>query len=577
MLNKLCYDLLKTWCDKMVEMQITERNHKGLFGGVLCESCGYIHGRCADAIYPMITMYSKTKDEKYLKCAENLFYWQKNNVRRSSGLNMNDTFNTWYGVTEFYQISLGLTLLTHKDVIPEEIYNLWYDDFFSVTESIYKMPLFIYRKGTTVATNYLVAYLTSMAVAYKVIGDEKYETEAIAQEDNILEMITEDGHFYGEAGGLRCTEKGHKNIDLGYNVEESIGNFALYAKLLDREEILKICAELLRKSAEFMLPDGAWDNSWGSRAVKWTYYGSRTSDGSHFAFRILADYDPMFYEMCLRYTLLMNEMTFDGLLSGGKMYKEAEMAPCVHHAFAHAKTLAYVVDNPFKKQERTSIPQDAEYGFKKLESAGVTLVSIGDFRGTMSATSLKFDANQTISGGSITCLYNKNYGVLFVSNAKRYVSVEPANMQIPYDVYKDICQTLRIDNGEFSSMLCLDGETTVIDNTYTVKGKLTNFSGSTSGEYQLSYTFLKDTVKITAKGNGVLQVPIVCAYDREVKLADNTVSFDNVIVSANKKINFREGYYKNRIFNPVGGFATLPLYIEIKDEKNVEISIKVTP
>ena len=87
MLNKFCFDLLKTWCDKMVELQITEHKHKGLYGGILCEACGLIHGRCADAIYPMITMYSKTKDEKYLKCAENLFYWQKNNVRRCNGLN----------------------------------------------------------------------------------------------------------------------------------------------------------------------------------------------------------------------------------------------------------------------------------------------------------------------------------------------------------------------------------------------------------------------------------------------------------------------------------------------------------
>ena len=30
---------------------------------------------------------------------------------------------------------------------------------------------------------------------------------------------------------------------------------------------------------EFMLPDGAWDNSWGTRSFKWTYWGGRTSDG----------------------------------------------------------------------------------------------------------------------------------------------------------------------------------------------------------------------------------------------------------------------------------------------------------
>jgi hypothetical protein len=26
---------------------------------------------------------------------------------------------------------------------------------------------------------------------------------------------------------------------------------------------------------EFMLHDGAWDNSWGTRNFKWTYWGNR--------------------------------------------------------------------------------------------------------------------------------------------------------------------------------------------------------------------------------------------------------------------------------------------------------------
>ena len=39
-------------------------------------------------------------------------------------------------------------------------------------------------------------------------------------------------------------------------------------------------ATSLRAHLEFMLPDGAWDNSWGTRNYKWTYWGSRTSDGT---------------------------------------------------------------------------------------------------------------------------------------------------------------------------------------------------------------------------------------------------------------------------------------------------------
>ena len=35
----------------------------------------------------------------------------------------------------------------------------------------------------------------------------------------------------------------------------------------------------MRTHMEFMLPDGGWDNSWGTRNYKWTWWGSRTSDG----------------------------------------------------------------------------------------------------------------------------------------------------------------------------------------------------------------------------------------------------------------------------------------------------------
>lgn len=572
MLNKLSCDLLKDWCDKLIELQITDKKGRGLFGGILCEACGYIHGRCADAIYPMITMYKKTGDSKYLTCAENLYTWQINNVRKSDGLNINDSFNLWIGVSEFYQLMLGMTLYEFKDILPQKTYDLWHDDFVNMSNVIYKHPIFI---SPNAAANYIITYLTSMAMAYKITGDEKFKTEAISREESVLKYITEDGYIYGEMNGRQCSEKGHKNIDLGYNVEESIGNLAIYAKFIERENILKLCVELMKNSADFMLPDGAWDGSWGNRAVKWTYYGSRTSDGAQVAFRVLADYEPMFYEACLRNTLIMKEMTVDGLLMGGKMYESAEMLACAHHTFVHAKSLAYVVNHPFENCERTLIPQDSEFGFKEIKSAGVALASIGDFRATITATSLEVPGNRVITGGSISCLYNKHYGVLLTSNTYNFTLAEPTNMQAPYQ-RAEICQTLRIEDNGYISMFCLNADVDFKDNIYSAKGKLTKGNGETSSDYELSYEFLKDTLKIKAKGRGKLILPVVCDYDKKVEHNENTISFENVTLSANKKIMFKEGCHRNRIFNPTGGFVALPLYIELSDNDITEISIKVS-
>lgn len=52
------------------------------------------------------------------------------------------------------------------------------------------------------ATDYLVAYLTANAVAYKVTGEEKYREEAIAQEEKCCRQYAMRG-ILREAGALR--------------------------------------------------------------------------------------------------------------------------------------------------------------------------------------------------------------------------------------------------------------------------------------------------------------------------------------------------------------------------------------
>ena len=570
--------LLLTWCDKIEKLQIKDSTSKGLFGGILCEGCGYIHGRCADVIYPMVTSYKISGDEKFLDCAERVFYWQKNNVRKNNGFNVNDSFNTWLAVTEFYQISLGSTLLELKSYIPNRLWDIWLEDFISVSETIYQNKIFIYKKDTYIAANYIIAYLASMAIAYKITGDQKYKDEALRNEATILSLLTEDGHFYGEAGGFKISKSGHRNIDLGYNVEESIGNFSLYAHLLERKNVLLKMAESLKASAEFMLPDGAWDNSWGSRAVKWTYYGSRTSDGAQLAFGLLAKYNPLFSEMCSRNSLLMLEMTQNGLLTGGKMYSEADIEPCAHHSFTHAKAAAYIVNNPIDKTETTSLIRENEYGIKHVESAGVTLISFGKWRATLTNTEQIFAGNQTLTGGSISLLYHMDKGVVSVGNGYKFSLVEPTNMQIPMDI-DNICQTLRFEKDGMTSMLDNDAKCDFFaDNTcitYQAQGNITDLNGNKGEKYRLEYRFEKDKLTVTLKADtdGRFVLPLVCSSNRDFILTDNVCTFNEITVEANKKLMFKNGYYKNRIFNTAGGFMALPLYIDTKANEEITLTI----
>ena len=40
------FDLLKEWCDRLLSLQVTEFQEKEFYGGIMCPSCGRIHGRC---------------------------------------------------------------------------------------------------------------------------------------------------------------------------------------------------------------------------------------------------------------------------------------------------------------------------------------------------------------------------------------------------------------------------------------------------------------------------------------------------------------------------------------------------
>lgn len=48
-----------------------------------------------------------------------------------------------------------------------------------------------------------------------------------------------------------------------------------YALMAKDTDLLTLVDRSMATHLEFMLPDGAWDNSWGTRSFKWTYWGGR--------------------------------------------------------------------------------------------------------------------------------------------------------------------------------------------------------------------------------------------------------------------------------------------------------------
>ena len=80
------FSLLKAWCDALIRLQIDMPGRSDFDGALLCPACKVIHGRCHDAIYPMMAVADRTGDDKYLTAAKKLFQWGENMLCDDRGL-----------------------------------------------------------------------------------------------------------------------------------------------------------------------------------------------------------------------------------------------------------------------------------------------------------------------------------------------------------------------------------------------------------------------------------------------------------------------------------------------------------
>ena len=444
------YNLLKEWCDRLIANQITELKDKNFYGGILCPACSLIHGRIADSVYPFTLLYDKTCDEKYLTAAKRVIDWAEYNVLREENGYFNDKLNSWQGVSAFFAASLGDALLYHGECLDKETSNKWLAIFERTVEFVYD---YFDRPTFHTVINYFAGECQLMALAYILLGKEKYKEKAYEKAEFVKTFFTEDGLLSGEGPFDIKTPKKCVCVDIGYNVEESLPALTVFAYLMKDEEYLKFCAEKFAIHLEFMMPDGAWDNSWGSRAYKWTYWGSRTSDGAQSGLCILAKYDPVFAEAAQRNFELYETCSMDGYLYGGRMYIEAGEEPCTHHSFCHAKALAAMIDIGFEYTQKVTLPRELEYGVKSFPSVHVNLISKGDWRATISDDDAMQPGNRkTSSGGSVTLLWNKKTGPVFAATVPKYERSEPLNMQWSRHDDDMDCATLRISDNGYESV-----------------------------------------------------------------------------------------------------------------------------
>ena len=128
--------------------------------------------------------------------------------------------------------------------------------------------------------NYPASFCEAMALAGRLLDDADKTARARSMADRVMKSFLSDGLFTGEGAPMsHRSPRGLAYVDLGYNLEESLPSLFAYAELCGDGRMKDAVLASAAAHAEFLLPDGGLDDSFGSRSAKWTYYGSRTSDG----------------------------------------------------------------------------------------------------------------------------------------------------------------------------------------------------------------------------------------------------------------------------------------------------------
>lgn len=582
----LCGDLLRTWCERLLKLQRNEED-PDLRGGILCPACGRIHGRCFDAVYPFLYLADADQDERYLEGAKRLFDWAERNVSREDGSWLNDTDSPWKGTTVFSVIQLIEALEYHGHLLDPETYRRW-------KERIRRAADFLagFQEFEVCNVNYRITNSLAMELCARFLGEERYRRRAEELAERSFRYVKDSGCLYGEGRPVDgYSPKGCQPVDIGYNMEESIPSLAQYAWLTKDQDGQEAACRALRYHEFFMLDDGGIDNSFGTRNYKWTYWGSRTSDGCALGYLLAAEREPGFGIPAYRNLKLLERCTHDGFLYGGLHLYEIGEPACVHHAFSHAKVLAGILDRDLERYLRDGeLPRRKRREPYYQAETATYFVNGGSYTATVTGYDWEYGGlpGGHVSGGTLSLLWHERLGLLMAAGMCQYHRKEANNMQPPrFPGHECAAMRLEYEAGGtvYSSMYdqgceisCeYAGEMTVI----RVRGRLTdqrqNRLLGEKGRYLIQYQFQRESLRIrleTASG-ARLTVPIVSEAGEAVYQENGGIRIRKA--EGELRLEVREGTAAlprgiKRIYNLVPGVEALKAAVE-PDQGRIDISL----
>jgi len=590
-INKLTVKLLEQWCQGLVALQTYSPDNKITHGGIYSPGDDAYPGRSADSIFPLLWMAKHTGDHKYVEAAKLVYDWEQNNCWHEElgcWFNNPNMPDSWKGITVFAAMTKYEAITYYPELLGEEAIKEWKARLYRASEYLYETLTIDFGNINYPAFGTLAFYSLG-----KLFNEDRYIRRAEDLAEGLFPYFLDDGLFFGE-GTRFPNEHGQYPVDLGYNVEESLPALALYARLVNNEVLYDKVLHSKKVHLEFMLPNGGWDNSWGTRNFKWTLWGSRTSDGCHPGYYLMANEEPVFAEAVYRNLKCLEASTHDNLLHSGPHEFIEGIPPSTHHTFNHAKALVNLLltEKPDMPYTDNVLPREKVYGTKRYDSIDTIIFSKGSWRGTVTAYAMNYRATGTInghaSGGALSMLYNMKQDMVSASSMIEYQRWERFNMldealvehfmdltprlelRLGADqIFRNICDhRAKMTSAENGDELIISTRSRLVDGNQVAPA-------DSSPEVSIDYIIRNDVFAVEISmdapvSNGKLQFiyPVVCSGKDEISIGDH-----RFVRRTNKGALTVTSNYKQepilpenkRVYNFVPGLQAYPLVFDGSD------------
>ena len=437
MLRQEMQELIQFCCDRLIEAQVTAKGHPDE-GGIWCKGCGTVHGRSGDAVFPLYYMYLVSGKARYREAAKRLLLYISRTQEEDGGWR-NEPESDWKGTTVFQLLALchaydQLTrfLADNSDYSDEKTDSLRADsaELLPLIASSAQWVSNTFGDGGNTNINYYLSSALALHLADRIVEVPQYSKQAKQLMHHFIDTrLSYDGWLYGEKTRMRPFTQMTSMIDIGYNLDMSIGAMAEYARLTNDSKVMAASVHALAAHMNMMYPDGSIDNSFGSRNYKWTLFGSKTAHGSQMAFMLLANEHPAFLRAAeLNTSYLKRSLRYcDGLFGYGPMHEQMFEHGCIHSTINRSDALsvaiAYATElcSPAKPQR---LPSEESFGARSFKELAVIQLRKQKWMATVSCTSVR----NAPTGGAISYLWHEEAGPIQLGAMTSYRLYEAYNM-----------------------------------------------------------------------------------------------------------------------------------------------------